>query len=99
MDPGDLAAQHGIFVPQHQQLGVLAQVLPHQHGGQTEQTTQEPVQIDNSSIRRSSTTDQHTRSAGQGTASRFRAPQGRDHRMEGAGGRPAQLSGRRGGER
>jgi 4-hydroxy-3-methylbut-2-en-1-yl diphosphate synthase IspG/GcpE len=30
--------------------------------------------IDNSGIRRSSTTDQHARSAGQDTASRFRAP-------------------------
>src|SRR2546423_12173788 len=29
---------------QHQQFGVLAQVSPHQHGDQTKQTTQEPVQ-------------------------------------------------------
>jgi len=39
----DLAAQHGVVVPQHQQLGVFAQVSPYQYGGQTEQTTQEPV--------------------------------------------------------
>jgi hypothetical protein len=44
VDPTDLTAQHGIFVPQHQQLGVLAQVSPYQHGRQTKQTTQEPVQ-------------------------------------------------------
>jgi hypothetical protein len=34
----------GVFVSQHQQFGVLAQVSTYQHGGQTEQTTQEPVQ-------------------------------------------------------
>jgi hypothetical protein len=38
-DPRDLPAQHSVLVPQHQQLGILAQVSPHQHGGQTEQTT------------------------------------------------------------
>jgi len=32
--PRDLAAQHGVLVPQYQQLGVLAQISPHQHGGQ-----------------------------------------------------------------
>ena len=41
--PGNLAAQHGVLVPQHQQLGVLAQVSPHQHRGQTEQPTHEPI--------------------------------------------------------
>jgi hypothetical protein len=33
VNPGDLAAQHGVFVPQRQQLDVLAQVSPYQHGG------------------------------------------------------------------
>ena len=31
-------------VAQNQQLGVLAQIFPHQHSDQTEQTTHEPVQ-------------------------------------------------------
>jgi hypothetical protein len=30
--PSDLSAQHGVLMPQHQQLGILAQVSPHQHG-------------------------------------------------------------------
>ena len=42
--PRDLAAQHGVLVPQHQQLGVLAQISPHQHGGQAEETAYESVQ-------------------------------------------------------
>jgi len=42
--PGNLSAQYGVLVPQDQQFGILAQVSPHQHHGQTEQTTRQPVQ-------------------------------------------------------
>jgi hypothetical protein len=42
--PSDLSAQHGVLVPQHQQLSILAQVSPHQHGAQTQQPAHEPVQ-------------------------------------------------------
>jgi hypothetical protein len=72
--PSDLSAQHGVLMPQHQQLGILAQVSPHQHGAETQQTAHEPVQDRQRSIRRSSMTGQHTRSAGQDAASSFRAP-------------------------
>jgi hypothetical protein len=39
-----LSAQHGVLVAQDQQLGFLAQISPHQHSVQTEQTTHELVQ-------------------------------------------------------
>jgi hypothetical protein len=42
--PGDLVAQHGVLVPQHQQFGVLTQISPHQHSGQAEHTAHEPIQ-------------------------------------------------------
>jgi hypothetical protein len=42
--PGNLSAQYGVLVAQHQQLGVLTQVWPHQHSDQTEQTARELVQ-------------------------------------------------------
>jgi hypothetical protein len=44
MHPSDLSAQHGVLVTQDQQFGILAQVSPQQHSGQTEQTTRESVQ-------------------------------------------------------
>jgi hypothetical protein len=43
VDPGDLAAQHGILVAQHQQFGILVQVSSQLHRGQTEQRTHQPV--------------------------------------------------------
>jgi hypothetical protein len=43
-DPGDLPAQHGVLVPQHHQLRILAQVFPHQHSGQTEQPAHQMIE-------------------------------------------------------
>jgi hypothetical protein len=37
-------------VPQDQQFGILAQVSPHQHSGQTEQTAHSWYNIDSNSI-------------------------------------------------
>ena len=40
---GQLAAQHLVLVAQHQQLGILGQVRPDQHGQDAEQAPQQPV--------------------------------------------------------
>jgi hypothetical protein len=34
----DLAAQHGVLVPEHQELGILGQPTPGQHRQATQQT-------------------------------------------------------------
>jgi len=38
-DPADLAAQYGVLVPQHQQLGVLAHLTPGPHHQAAEQAS------------------------------------------------------------
>jgi hypothetical protein len=38
-DPADLTAQHGVLVPEYQELGVLGQLAPGQHRQATQQTT------------------------------------------------------------
>jgi hypothetical protein len=42
--PRDLPAQHGVLVPSHQHLDILAQVTPHQQNAQAEQPAHKPVQ-------------------------------------------------------
>jgi len=42
-DPADLAAQHRVLVPEHQELGVLRYLVPGQHRQAAEQTTHEQV--------------------------------------------------------
>jgi len=44
MHAGELSVQHGVLVAQGEQFGVLAQVSPHHHSNQTEQTAHELVQ-------------------------------------------------------
>ncbi len=43
MDPADLAVQHGVLVPEHQELGVLGHLAPGQHRQATQQTAYKQV--------------------------------------------------------
>ena len=42
-DPADLAAQHRVLVPEHQELGILGHLTPGQHHQAAEQTAHEQV--------------------------------------------------------
>jgi hypothetical protein len=42
-DPADLAAQYGVLVPEHQELGILGHLTPRQHHEAVEQTAHEQV--------------------------------------------------------
>jgi hypothetical protein len=42
-DPADLAAQHRVLVPEHQELGILGHLAPGQHHQAAEQAAHEQV--------------------------------------------------------
>lgn len=74
--PGELAAQHGVLVAQHQEFGVLARSFRTSTAIRPSSQRTSWYTIDNSGIQRSSTTHQHTRTTGQDAASSTRAPHG-----------------------
>ena len=43
-DPADLRTQHGVLVPEHQELGVLGHLMPGQHHYAAEHTAREQVE-------------------------------------------------------